>query len=333
MSLHFVWGAGGVGKSHFVLRKAFETSKESSPVIMTLDPSQRLYYLLALQPGTAARMHYENPMWSCYLQATEIDRLFDDLHSRQPAQPSVRLFYQQMVNGLQEFRDYLALIQLADQLSHRGSEAWIIDTPPFHEAQGLHRSALRLKTFFGTQVVQWGVKTSRLSLIQASLKKIMEITRIFVGKKAASQVFDFIQWLSLHSDRFVRAAENLEEILFSDSTTHTLILTSETPISQIDEMNNFFKKAHGPLKVIMNRSAQDFPADPDSQDPFVREWTQKKQQEDQLVKALPPLMRDITYFPVLVMGEDSPEELERFLREPYLEINDQGSFSERDLGR
>ncbi|PIR22782.1 MAG: hypothetical protein COV44_06395 [Deltaproteobacteria bacterium CG11_big_fil_rev_8_21_14_0_20_45_16] len=308
--LHFVWGSGGVGKSHCAIREAYR--KLDKPLLITLDPSYRLYDLLGLE-----RLH---GLCSTSLEGKDIDlkacdarELFEALEARHPSNEVVRWYYQELVKGLQKFRDYLSLLQLADDMNTHRNRSIIVDTPPFAEAVGLHSSITNLSQFFDKSLVKL---TTRNKLLNFGMRKIFEALQLFVGKSGLKDLMEFLDWLSLHIDRFQNAAKNLEKKIFDEETLHHIILTPETHESFLIEMKAFLKKTSN-VRISINRSVTDFHI-PENAHPFFEEFRRLKQKEIVLNQILTKLFPSITVdkIPLQLMGEDTRQELMDFILSP-----------------
>jgi anion-transporting ArsA/GET3 family ATPase len=312
MSNLFVWGAGGVGKTHMAIRRA--ALSKPSTLLITLDPSFRVYDLMRV-PRDRLQAEVQLPSFAFTLKRTDQAGLFNALSAERPAHPKVRLLYDQMVKGLQDFRDYLTLIQLSDELRDSKFQTIVIDTPPFQEAMGLHRSLFNLRHFFEKSLVQLALKTSNLSWFHSGLKKIFEVTRIFSGKRAADQIFEFIEWLTFHTDRFSLSARYLEELVYSKDTEHLFVLTPETPPRFLESVRSFFEKSSR-LQFTINRSVSKWTLT-DQNDDFVREIRSRASQEAELFSLLQKKFRSspVERIPLMSMGEDTDEELLEFIRE------------------
>ncbi len=310
--VRFVWGRGGVGKSHLVLREAYQA--KDSPLIISLDPSQRLLHLVGKSQMAPDGDRFKILDCEIELKILQADLLFEQLAARAPTSPRLKHFYQVMVRGLQDFREYLLLIQLSDEIERSKAKTLIVDTPPFQEATGLHRKALLLRNFFGGQLVQFTLKSNTLHLLSSPLKKVFETARLFVGKEATSQVFELIEWLMQHTDRFQQAATHLESLFFSENSEHVLVLTPETPSSFLDEAKSFFKEARH-LRFCLNRSLCGFPQLENPQDPFLKELSGLNSKEILLISKIQSqfLNATIDQIPWQAMGEDNPQELETFV--------------------
>jgi len=193
MKTKFVWGLGGVGKSHICLREAIRASSSMKVVMMTLDPSDRLFFLAGTEPKEGKNKVHLNDV-EFDIKKMEAFRLLETLDYAKKASASLKAFYQKMATGLQEFSHYLSLIQLSREIEKSDYDYLIVDTPPLVEAAGLQRSLFHLKAFFETSLVQMALKTSRFSLIHFSLKKIFDLSRLFVGQKTTDRVFELFEW-------------------------------------------------------------------------------------------------------------------------------------------
>lgn len=302
---HFIWGCGGVGKSHVALKVAHEMSQSDSASLITLDPSLRLLELMQTVPEDLRRFD---------IIPLKPELLFEEFHRRAPAQPHLKQFYLQMVKSLQQFREYLQLIQLCRFLEQSTAGHVIIDTPPFQESGGLLKSMESLHAFFHQTIVQWALKTSSNSLLQFGTKKLFELTRLFVGKRASQSVFDLLSWLTHHSDSFKTATNHLQDLLSSPRTIHHLVVTPETPFEFIRvAMKHFHGKAN--VTLILNRSCEGYPF-PDHSDSFSLEMNKQicfertlKQMAEENFSHLK--MRSIS---IQLMGDDTQEEMSLFLR-------------------
>lgn len=308
----FIWGAGGVGKSHVAIR---QSCQHSDSLLVTLDPSRRVFDLLGVPPGEIEKK-VSLDGHSITVKTLEASHLFEQLTQRIPANPKVRIFYNRMLKGLREFQEYLALIQLSDELKNSRFAYCVIDTPPFQEAVGLHRAIFKLKDFFSKSLVQFALKSTKNPLIHTTIKKVFESTRIFVGKSAADQVFEFIEWLTQHMNRFQTAAEYLEELLFSADTEHIFILTPETRVSSLESTRDFFKNAEH-MRFLINRSMSGLALPENiSDDLFLKEMHALANKEKillaQIQKKFPQV--PVSTLPLMFMGEDTEEELMRFVK-------------------
>jgi anion-transporting ArsA/GET3 family ATPase len=311
MSTVFVWGSGGVGKTHMAIRRA--ALAKNRTLLITLDPSFRVYDLLGV-PRDKLEAEIELGEYKFTLKRTDQNTLFEKLAARKPAHPKVKLFYDQMVKGLQDFRDYLTLIQLSDELHESDYETIVVDTPPFQEAMGLHRSLFNLRHFFEKSLVQFALKTGNISWVHSTIKKFFEVARIFSGKKAAEQIFDFIDWLTYHTDRFSLSARHLEELVYSKTTRHLFVLTPESHERLLQSIASFFEKSTS-IEFALNRSASHWTIESDK-DPAATEFLHSQQMEGHLVHAIETKFSSspIERIPLMLMGEDTREELLRFIR-------------------
>lgn len=302
---HFVWGCGGVGKSHVVLKLAQRQSQKGAVSVLTLDPSLRLLELLKVVP---------QEMRNFEVLPLKPEALFDEFDRLAPAQPHLKNFYLQMVKSLQQFREYLQLIQLCRFVSQSSASSVIVDTPPFQESGGLMRSMESLHSFFHQTIVQWALKTSSNPLLQFGMKKMFELTRLFVGKRASQSVFDLLTWLTHHSESFREATNHLKDLLTSDASHHHLIATPETPHDFVSKAMKYLDGAQN-VELIINRSCLEYPF-PDHQDSFSREMKlhidREKKLRAEIAKSYPQIR--ISSLPLQLMGDDSLEEMREFLQ-------------------
>lgn len=303
----FVWGPGGVGKSHLAIRQTYLAPAES--LLLTLDPSPRVFNLLGKERSSEAQnVKIEDQNFS--IKSTDANRLFDKLNKISPANEQVARYFKQLVNGLQEFRNYLALIELAEELQEAKNPFIVVDTPPFHEAVGLHRSIFTLKDFFEKSLVQLAFKSGILNL---GVKKVIDITKSFLGKTAVEQALNFLEWLHSHLERFQTAARTLESLTFGDQTEHLMVLTPESSLNYITQGKSFFEKSKK-LRFLINRSVLSLPAISGNSS-FAREMNQLKESETKLISKIQEVFPKaiIESIPLMVMGEDSQEELLKFI--------------------
>ncbi len=311
MSAVFIWGPGGVGKSHTAIRYA--ALQKNRALLYTLDPSLRIFDLLHI-PNEAYAHEVKISDYAFTVRKTDKNKLFDNLDKKRPASIKVRVFYEQMVKGLQDFRDYLTLIELSDEIEKNDFQTLIIDTPPFNEALGLHRSLFNLRRFFETSLVQFAIKTGHMTWLQGGLKRVFEVARIFSGKKAADQIFDFIEWLTSHTERFSKSARFLEELVFSEQTRHVFIVTPETPPRFLEQIKSFFVKVKN-IEFVLNRSLSNYSL-PEGNDHFVEELKVLAEKETTFLEILKkhyPHAR-VEKIPLILMGEDTDEELIEFIQ-------------------
>jgi len=314
--LHFIWGSGGVGKSHCAIREAYH--KSHKPLLITLDPSYRLFDLLGLErPRGLCSTSLEGK--EIDLKACDAHELFEALEARHSSNQVVRWYYQELVKGLQKFRDYLSLLQLADDMNTYHGRHIIIDTPPFAEAVGLHSSIKNLSQFFDKSLVKL---TTRNKLLNFGMRKIFEALQLFVGKSGLKDLVAFLDWLSLHIDRFQNAATNLEKKIFDADTLHHIILTPEIPESFLTEMKAFLEKTSN-VRISVNRSVIDFYI-PENPHPFFEEFRRLEKKELALNQSLAKLFPStpIDRIPLQLMGDDTHQELMDFVLSPIV-------FSER----
>lgn len=306
----FIWGAGGVGKSHTSIRVA--SREQGSRCLITMDPSRRLYHLLGADPQKIDQM-VQLGSSQFRLRSTDFNALFDDLESKVPANKRVRLIYDQMASGLQDFRNYLDLIQLGDQIDQSDDELTIIDTPPFQEAIGFYKAMFHLHRFFDKSLVQWALRSYDSPVVQSAFRKVFDWLRLFSGRLAAQNLYDFIEWISQHSDRFRRSAKALEDLMQSEQTEHIFVVTPETHHWLIELFAKYFPKG-SKIKIVMNRSLS-FDELPNINHPFIEEMTQLKKKEVELERFITKAIsfQCIEKIPLLFLGDDSPEEIIRFI--------------------
>lgn len=306
--LHFVWGPGGVGKTHFSIREAYR-QKETSR-LLTLDPSPRLLHLLHLENSSRPQEKVLGEK-KISVRQTDADKLFERLNKIKPANPGVRIYYQELVKGLHRFRDYLCLIDLADEIQKPESFKLIVDTSPLSEAHGLTRSIEDLHKFFRSPLFQLG---SRSRLFQASFRKALDFAKSFLGKAGVEQALEFVDWLNQHLEIFEKSTEVLEGILHREETIHTLILTPESSPHQISIAREFLKDFQN-LKIILNRSVQHLPEVPGSFVSLHQELESRRSLEEKTEALLKQSFPGSTlmHFPLQLMGEDTEEELLRFV--------------------
>lgn len=303
MKIHFVWGAGGVGKSHLSVFVANKGLKENlKTTLMTLDPSRRVFELKGLPKNLN-------------LKSIDAAGLFENLSQKIPTTSKVQNFYKKMVSGLREFRDYLALVQLSDELHQNNDDLIVVDTPPFEEAIGLHRAVKNLRSFFSTSLVQIALSATKFSILHFSFKKIFEISRFFVGKKAADTVLELITWLTQHRDRFEQSSVFLEKIFYSKDSLHSFVLSPESSSAILNEIKLQFKEAKN-IRFYLNRSVFSFPENIfEKSDPFLHEMKALAEKEKILVAEIHKVFPEASLqrIPLLVMGDDTEEEMKRFL--------------------
>lgn len=307
-SIEFVWGPGGVGKSHVAIREICNSPANS--LLITLDPSPRIFDLLGI-PKTKSKVLCQFGEYEFFIKATDADELFEKLQKASPPNEKVHYYYHELVSGLQEFRNYLALIQLAEDLTEGNYSRVVIDTPPFHEAMGLHSSIETLREFFEKSLVQFAMRSSILNL---GVKKAIEISRMFIGEKSVKSALEFIDWLQLHIDRFKIAAKYLDEMSFAPNTEHLMVLTPESASSYLNLVKDFFARSQH-LSFLINRSLKDYII-PDDQIPFYDELRSIAAQEKHLLEQISQQFKNfqIKHLPMLVMGEDTQDELKEFVR-------------------
>jgi len=302
----FIWGPGGAGKSHLAIRKTVHTPGHR--LLLTLDPSQRLFHLFGTRPqpgGQNVRLGNEEFI----LRQTDALRLFEALQDRAPADPKVRIYFTQLVAGLQRFRDYLALIELGDEMQKDEFDSVIIDTPPFQEAKGFQNSIVNLHEFFDRSLVQLSLRNQWL---QVGVRKVIEGVKLFTGKRNLEQTLAFLDWLQSHIDRFQLSARALHELLFHPQTIHTLVLTPESSLQELKQMEGFFKRAPQ-LEIIINRSVEHLGPLPNPH-PFFQEFQKLQDRESALRSELKKAFNaPVESIPLTAMGEDTTEELLEFV--------------------
>jgi anion-transporting ArsA/GET3 family ATPase len=306
--LVFIWGPGGVGKSHVAIREVYK-SPANKKLLLTLDPSHRLFYLLQKKPS-AQLQECQLKSASFSIKATQAQELFDRLHAKAPASENVRLFYQQLVQGLQSFQDYLALIELAEEIHQADYDQIIVDTPPFTEAMGLQHSIEGLSEFFHSSIVQIAQRSGWLNV---AVKRLLDIAKVFAGKVAVENSLEFIDWLHLHIDRFQLAAKKLEEMIYAPTTGQIFVLNPESSPLVLEQTKDFFKKT-SPPEFIMNKSVIHFDLSTAPQE-IRTEFEVRQQRErawsDRLKASFS--QSPCRLLPLQVMGTDEPDELLQFV--------------------
>jgi hypothetical protein len=302
----FIWGAGGVGKSHLAIRKCYEA--EGQRLLLTLDPSRRLFHLLNLDPDQEAECELNHTSFK--LRQTSAFRLFQELEKKLPASERVRHYFRELVGGLQRFRDYLSLIELGDEMKASSFNRIIIDTPPFHEAKHFQHSILNLHEFFDRSLVQLGLRTDWL---QMGVRKALDAIKLFTGKKNLEVTLEFLDWLALHLERFQSSAQSLHGLIFHEQTLHTIVITPESSIEDLAQMQDFFGRA-ARIEFVMNRSVEHFKISENLPHPF-NEFSELSVKEraltQQLQKAYPKARFERVA--LSIMGDDTREELLEFL--------------------
>jgi len=302
----FIWGPGGAGKSHIAIRKTVQS--EGPKLLLTLDPSLRLFHLFGTKPipgGQSLRLAEEE----FTLRQTDALRLFEALQDRAPADPKVRHYFAQLVNGLQRFRDYLALIELGDEMQKDEFKTVVIDTPPFQEAKAFQNSIVNLHEFFDRSLVQLGLRNQWLHV---GVRKVVEGMKLFTGKKNLEQSLAFLDWLREHLERFQCSARSLHELLFHESTIHTLVLNPESSLPELKQMEEFFRRAKH-LEIVINRSVAHL-GPLSARHPFFQEFQKLQERESQLRLQIEKMFTaPIELIPLAAMGEDSREELLEFV--------------------
>ncbi|MBN8555497.1 MAG: hypothetical protein J0L93_08635 [Deltaproteobacteria bacterium] len=310
MKIQFIWGPGGVGKSHLSILQAYQ-STYASTALFTLDPSRRLFDLLQIsREKTRVDVKLKNKkFFLCGLEATQ---LFEELSQKSIANAKVRIFYEQMVKGLQEFREYLSLIQLSDEINKSTYERLVIDTPPLQEAFGLQRAMNNLQSFFSQSLIQFALKGQQAKILHSTMKHAFELSRVFIGKKSAERVFEFLEWLGTHADRFQKAADQLTKLSYSEETEHLFVLSPETAFVRLEDIQKLSKPFKN-ISFVINRSVFDEKI-PDENDSFCNEMREFKNLESKLIQDLKRLFpkSEISRLPYQLMGDDTEEELIRF---------------------
>ncbi len=214
------------------------------------------------------------------------------------------------MNGLQRFRDYLALIELGDEMQKDEYQSVVIDTPPFQEAKGFQASIVNLHEFFDRSLVQLGLRNQWL---QIGVRKVIEGMKLFTGKKNLEQTLAFLDWLREHIERFQLSARSLHELLFHEDTVHTIVLTPESSLLELKQMETFFSRAKH-LEFVLNRSVAHL-GPLTGQHPFLLEFQKLQEKESLLRSDLKKLFNaPIELIPLAAMGEDTREELLDFVR-------------------
>lgn len=305
--IHFVWGAGGVGKSHVALRTA--SLLHGKKLLMTLDPSPRIFELLKLSTqATQQKVSLAGAEFE--IKRADSGELFQRLSEIKAPNETVKHYFDQMVKGLHRFRDYLGLLELAEVINESRFDHIIVDTPPFEEAKGLHQAMLQLREFFDKSLVQMAVRNS---ILQIGVRKVVELCQIFVGKRAMDETLQFLDWLLLHLERFQKAARLLESRIFAEDTVHRLVIHPRSSPTELQILQSFFTRAHH-LQVVLNRSVEHLDI-PNSPDQFFKELLKEKESEKKTVELLKSLFSEfeLERIPLQVMGDDTREELEAFI--------------------
>ena len=136
---------------------------------------------------------------------------------------------------------------------------------------------------------------------------------VFSGKKAADQIFDFIEWLTQHTARFSTSAQYLEELIFSKQTQHLFVLTPETPFSFLESVRSFFERNSTTVFVI-NKSLSPWVLKA-SDEVTTQEFLRQKGLEEKLLKEIKKKFpkSPVEQIPLMFMGDDTKEELIRFI--------------------
>lgn len=307
-SLQFVWGPGGVGKTHFSIRRAFRS--QNSTRILSLDPSLRLFEILNLERKKGVQEKFLKNR-KIEVRQTDVDHLFERLHQNYAASESVRSYYYELVKGLHRFRDYLCLIDLAEEIQSQENFDLIIDTPPLSEARGLTHSIRELHQFFRSPVFKLSLRSS---LFQMSFRKAMDFTKSFIGKLGVEQAIEFVEWLNHHLESFKESTDTLENLLHRSETSHFLVLSPETSFHQLELAKSFFSKLPR-LQIILNRSTQHLPDAPKEFPSLYEELQSRRKAEEAIVEKIQKIFPDsrLSFFPLILMGEDTEKELLRFL--------------------
>ena len=310
MKTLFVWGAGGVGKSHCALRLAARS--EGRVKVLTLDPSRRLFHLVGAR-GETSSLTVTVAGKSFELIATDAGKLFQDLDRKTISKPGVRILYHEMVKGLKDFRNYLDLIQIGDEIHSQSCDLLIIDTPPFQEALGLHRAMIHLQRFFEASLISWAMRIGDSFVMQATVKRIFSLFHFFSGKETAQNLYEFINWLSQHSERFARSARAIQKLLHSTDTTSICVVHPESPFHFLEVFEKSFPTEHQ-ISFLMNRSVRDEKI-PSRDDVFLREIRELQRLEGELEIEIQKRFAtaQIARIPLILMGDDTPEELQRFV--------------------
>ncbi len=309
VNYYFVWGAGGVGKTHTLIRATCLAEKRK--LLLTLDPSLRLFHLLNTKPSPGIQ-NIQLGEYSFDLRQTDALHLFSELEGRIPASPEVREYFRDLVLGLQRFRDYLSLIELGDLMRRADYDSVFIDTPPFQEARHFQTSILTLHEFFDRSLVQVGMRNQ---FLQMGVRKVLDGLKLFTGKANLEKSLAFLDWLSQHLERFRNSADSLHALLFSEQTTHMIVLTPESSINMLEQMSQFFSKAKK-IEFVINRSVSHFRIEhTKSSHPVIEEFRRQLEAENRLTEAVQKLYQPhkIEKIPLQVMGEDTTEELLEFI--------------------
>lgn len=303
--LRFIWGPGGVGKSHVAIREAARAPGEKK-LLLTLDPSYRLFSLLGMKASSSLQ---KSPL-GFDVKATKADELFNRLHAKLPASPNVREFFTQLVEGLQRFQDYLALIELAEEIEEAHYDIIIVDTPPFAEAVGLHHSIESLSDFFQNSIIQLAQRSGWLNV---AVKKLLDVAKIFAGKKAVENSLEFIDWLHLHIDRFQAASQQLQKMIYAETTSHLFVLNPESSPRVLHETKDFFQKA-SQFEFFLNKSVASLPL-ASLPEALKKEFSHKSKREEFWVKAIQGEFpkAQLRRLPLQVMGTDAQKELQDFI--------------------
>jgi len=109
------------------------------------------------------------------------------------------------------------------------------------------------------------------------------------------------------------AALYLEKLFEGETTEHRIVVTPDTRSSFLKEAKSFFKNL-GPVEFVINRSTAHFEL-PDGNDPFLVQMKSAQKRELALTKEIHIAFKDapIEKIPLMVMGEDTKEELLEFV--------------------
>ncbi len=310
--LHFVWGPGGVGKTHFSIYFAFQKAPECS--LLTLDPSPRLIQLL----GLAASVQDQEASLlrrSWMVRQTSADRIFEKMNKIAPASESVKIYFDELFKGLHRFRDYLSLLDISDEILKKTDKALIIDTPPFLEAQGLAQAIQDLNQFFDSPLVSKGLRSH---FLQSGFQKILHLAQGFLGKLGVEQALAFLDWISMNLESLQNSTRTLKNVFTKKESFHSLVFSPESSNHQIQSTAKFFSSCQN-LQVIMNRSLEHLPFFSEEYQPLFRELQNRLAAERRNEALLKNLFPQAQYhrFPLQLMGEDSKEEMEVFLQTSF----------------
>ena len=272
-------GSGGVGKTTVAASLAMKKASEGhSVLVLTLDPSKRLFQALGLKyEKDFSRVTYSSDTQPLKSQSAcgkpvmfdaswvQTDKEFEGFVRHVLRNEKDKTFFSNplyaqlktQLGSTQEFTSLWALYRFYKSYKY---DFIILDTPPSLHALDFLKSSERLKSLFHKVSFSFFLNKKAKFLFYPGLLGLKKIFSLITGKEFIMVLENFFQGLYKIQKDILEVIDNVFELLVSSDTEFVCVVSPEQfNIKEYKNLVNYLKKNKFCLKkIIFNRAYHSF---------------------------------------------------------------------------